>query len=112
MLIVLLSFSEFFARGRAKCLSLNYKPCMGRPTLINLSHAEVKYYLFMMISDKCTGSFTVLSSKICFPKETKDVNVKAFNIIKNKNEAETMAKHISCDCKCKFNSKACNSNQK
>ena len=33
-------------------------------------------------------------------------------MITNKNEAETMAKHVSCDCKCKFNSTACNSNQK
>ena len=33
-------------------------------------------------------------------------------MIRNKNEAETMVKHISCDCKCKFNIAACNSNQK
>ena len=35
-----------------------------------------------------------------------------FNMITNKNEAKTMKKNISCDCKCKFNSTACNSNQK
>ena len=28
------------------------------------------------------------------------------------NEAKTPIKHISCDCKLKFNSKTCNSNQK
>ena len=33
-------------------------------------------------------------------------------MITNKNEAKTMAKHISCDCKCKFNSTTSNSNQK
>ena len=33
-------------------------------------------------------------------------------MITSKNEAETMTKHVSCDCKCKFNSTACNSNQK
>ena len=34
-------------------------------------------------------------------------------MIKNKNEAKTLTKHIiSCDCKCKFNSTTCNSNQK
>ena len=27
-----------------------------------------------------------------------------FNMITNKNEAKTMKKNISCDCKCKFNS--------
>ena len=30
----------------------------------------------------------------------------------NKNETKTRANHISCDCKCKFNSTTCNSNQK
>ena len=33
-------------------------------------------------------------------------------MIANKNEVKTMAKHISCDCKYKFNSTTCNSNQK
>ena len=30
----------------------------------------------------------------------------------NKNEAKTMVRHISCDCKCKFNSATCNLSQK
>ena len=35
-------------------------------------------------------------------------------MITNKIEAKTMAKHISCDrkCKCKFSGTTCNSNQK
>ena len=33
-------------------------------------------------------------------------------MIKNKNEAKVMTEHISLDCKCKFNSRTCNSNQK
>ena len=32
-------------------------------------------------------------------------------MIANENEAKTMTKHISCDCKCKFNSATCNSNR-
>ena len=28
------------------------------------------------------------------------------------NETKTLLKHIACDCKCKFNSVTCNSNQK
>ena len=34
--------------------------------------------------------------------------VKALNMIRNKNESKAMAEHISCDCKCKFNSTTCN----
>ena len=45
-----------------------------------------------------------------FQKKQKTKNL--FNILRNKNEAKTMTKHISCDCKCKFNSATCNSNQK
>ena len=33
-------------------------------------------------------------------------------MIKNKKEGKIIAKHISCGCKCKFNSTTCNSNQK
>ena len=45
------------------------------------------------------------------PSKTKEVNVKAFNIITRTNKAKTMIKHISCDCKCRFNSTR-KSNQK
>ena len=66
----------------------------------------------MISLDKCTRSCNALSPKICVPKETKDINVKAFNTITNKNEAKTMTKFLSFDCKCKFNSTTCNLNQK
>ena len=56
------------------------------------------------MKDKCVGSCNVLSPKICVSKETKDINAKAFNMITNKDEAKAMTVHISCDCKCKFDS--------
>ena len=71
-----------------------------------------KYYPSMINLDKCTGGCNVLSPKICVPKETKDINVKSFNMITNKNEAKAIAKQISCDCKCKLNSATFNSNKK
>ena len=43
--------------------------------------------------------------------QKKDINVKAFKMITNKNETKTMTKYISCDCKFKFNSTTCNSDQ-
>ena len=42
----------------------------------------------------CNVKCNVLSQKICVPKETKDINVKAFNMITNKNEAKAMKKYI------------------
>ena len=44
-------------------------------------------------------------------QKKKDINVKAFTMITNKNEAKAMAEH-NCDCKSKFNCSVCNSNQK
>ena len=85
---------------------------MVRPTLNDMNPVECKYYPFMISLNKCTGSCKVLSPKICVPKEAKDINVKIFNMIANKNKAKVMTEHISCDCKCKFNSTICNSNQK
>ena len=85
---------------------------MVRPTLIDLIPVELKYYLLMISLDKCTGICNVLSPKMCVPKETKDINVKAFNMIINENEAKAMTEYISRDFKCKFNSTICNSNQK
>ena len=50
--------------------------------------------------------------KYVFQKKGKNINVKAFNMITNKNEANAMTEHISCDSKFKFNSTVCNSDQK
>ena len=93
-----MNFSSSLARSQLKCLFLNDEPCMVRPTLIDLNPVELKYYLFIISSDKCTGSCNVFSPKTCVPKETKYINVKAFKILTNKNETKTMARHISCDC--------------
>ena len=99
MFTVLLSFSESLA---TKCLFLNDEPCMIRPTLMNMNPVELKY----------TGSCNVLSPKIWVLKELKDIYVKVFNMITNKNKAKAITEHISCDCKCKFSSTTCNSKQK
>ena len=111
LFIVLLSFSESLVRDRTNCLFLNDEPCMVRHTLIDLNPNELKYYRFMITSNKFTRSCNVLSPKICVPKEAKDINVKAFNMITNKDEAKAMTVHISCDCKCKFNSTTCSNSK-
>ena len=62
---------SFSISSTTKYLSLNNKPCMVRPSLSDLNRVELNYYPFMINLDKCTGSFNVLSPKICVPKETK-----------------------------------------
>ena len=85
---------------------------MVRSTLIDMNPVQLEYYPFMIRLNKCSGSCNVLSPKICVPKETKDIYVKAFNMITNKNDTKAMTERISCDCKCKFNITPYNSKQK
>ena len=84
---------------------------MVRPTFIDMNLVEFELYPLRNSLNKCTGSCNVLSSKRCAPKEKKDISFKSFNIIANKNEANAMTEHILCDCKCKFNSTTCNSDE-
>ena len=86
-----------------KCLILNDEQCIVRPTIIDMIPVELKYYPFMISLNKCTGRCNVLFPKICVPKETKDINVKVFDMITKKDEAKAMTEHISCDYKRKFN---------
>ena len=91
---------------------LNYKPCITTPIPIDINPVGLKYYPLMINLNKCNGSCNVLSAKIFVSKERKDINIKAFNMIANKNEFKAMIEHISCGCKCKFNSTTFNSKQK
>ena len=109
--IVLLS-SLVRVADLTKCLFLNDEQFMVRHSLIDMNHVELNYYPFMISLNKCTGSCNILSPKICVSKESKDINVKAFNMLTNKDEVKTMPEQFSCDCKCKFNITTCNSNRK
>ena len=109
LFIVLLSFSISLA---TKYLFLNDGPCMVRPTLIDMNPNELEYYSFMISLNRSTKSCNVFPPKICFPKETKDINVMAFNMITNKDKVKAMTKHISCEFQCKFNTTTRNSKQR
>ena len=107
----IIKFEYPFSMQLNKMHFLNDEPGMVRPTLIDLNPVELKYYPLKISLDKFTESCNVLSPKRCVPKETKGINVTATNMIKNKSEAKTLTKYISCDCKYKFNSTICNSNK-
>ena len=90
-----------------------------QPTLIDLHpnefSQELKYYPFAVKLDRCTGSHNTLndlSKKVCIPNKTEDLNLSVFNRITGINESKTLTKHISYKCKCNFDGRKCNSNQK
>ena len=107
------------ASNHTKCVLLSNQKCMTQPTPINLYpneySEELCYYSFAVNLDRCDGNCNTLdelSNKVCVPNETKDLNLNVFNMVTGIKESRTLTKHISCKCKCKFNSKKCNSNQK
>ena len=101
-----------------KCVSLSNQKCMIQPTLINLNpneySQEFHYYPFGVKLDRCVGSCNALndlSNKEYVPNKTEDLNLSVFNIITETNELKTLTKHISCEYKCKFDGRKCNSDQ-
>ena len=107
------------ASMHTKCLSLSNQKCEIQPTFINL-HPSNEYsqefhcYPFTLKLDKYVWSCNTLndlSNKVCFPNKTEDLNQSVFNIFTGINELKTSTKHISCECKFKFEERKSNSNQ-
>ena len=104
--------------NHTKYVSLSNQKCMIQPTLINLPpnncSQEFRYYPFLLKLDRRVGSSNTpndLSNKVCVPNKIEDLNISVFNIITAINESKTSTKDISCECKCKFDGKICNSRQ-
>ena len=97
---------------------LSNEKCKIQTTLINLHSneygQEFHYHSFAVKLDRFAGSCNTpneLSNKVCVPNKTKDLNLSLFNMIAGINESKTLTNHISCECKCKFNGRKCNSDQ-
>ena len=105
--------------NHTKCVSLSNQKCMTQPTLINWHtneyNQEFHNYSFVVKLDRCVGSCNTLNdlpNKVCVPNKTEDLSIHVPKMIKRKNESKTLTKDISCECKCKFDGRRCNSNKK
>ena len=97
------------ASNHTNWVLLSNRKCMIQPTLINLHPTEYiqefHYYSFAIKLDRCVGScdtLSDLSNKVCAPNKAEDLNLSLFNMITGINKLETLTKHISCECKCRF----------
>ena len=97
------------ASNHTKCVSLSRQKCEIQPTLINLHpneyNQELHYYPFAVKLDRCVGSCNTvndLSNNVCVPNKTEDLNLNVFNMVRGRNESKILTKHVSCECKCKF----------
>ena len=69
---------------------------------------EFHYYSFSIKLDWWVGNCNALndlSNKVCIPNKTENLNLSLFNMITGINESKTLTKHISCECRCKFDEK-------
>ena len=48
---------------------------------------------------------------MCFKQKRRFKSLRVFKMITGINESKTLTKYISCECKCKFDGRKCNSNQ-
>ena len=99
-------------------MSLSNQKRMTQPTLINLHPNEYsqkfQFYTFAVKLGRCVGSCNTLndlSNKVCVPNKTEGLNLSVFDIITEINESKALKKHISCECKCRFDGRKCNSDQ-
>ena len=90
---------------------------MIQPTLISLHpneySQEFHYYPFSVKLEDTLEVVLLLMTylmKYVF-KIKQDLNLPIFNIITGINELKTLTKHISCEFKCKFAGRSCNSDQ-
>ena len=118
MLIINLAISLFSVLkvNALECLSLINRKCMPRPKILNVNEGigEALFYPYIVLVDKCSGSFDTLDnhmSKICIPKIIKNVNMKVYNFLMRLNETRNVLWHESCKCVCRLNSSVCNSKQ-
>ena len=106
------------ASNHIKCVSLSNQKYMIQPILINLHpnkySQEIHYYPFSVKLDRYVGSFNTLndlSNKVYFSNKTENLNLCVLNMITGINDSKILTKHISCECKCNFYGKNCNSDQ-
>ena len=81
-------------------MSLDNQPSITRPTLIYLYPDGLRYYLFVVILDKCGASCNVTddpSSRIHASNKTEDVNLKVINMVTVTNESKIPLQHVSCN---------------
>ena len=104
--------------NHTKCVSLSNQTCMTQPTLNNLHPNDYsqEFYCnpFAVKLDRCVencNTLNNLSDKVCVPNKTEDLNLRMFSIITGINKSKTLTKYISCECKCRFYGRKCNSDQ-
>ena len=68
------------------------------------------HLLLNQIDGSC-NTLNVLSNKVFVSNKAEDLDLSVFKMVTVINESKTLTKHISCECKCKFDGRKYNLNQ-
>ena len=64
---------------------MNNQECKVRPEIVSVNSNEPAFYPFSIKTSKCSGICSSINdpySKVCVPDLAKNLNAKAFNLIK------------------------------
>ena len=83
---------------------------LTQPLIINLEthecNQEFHYYPFGLKLEICVGicnTLNDLSNKVCVSNKTEDLSLSV------SKKSKALTKQVSCECKCRFDGKKCNS---
>ena len=75
---------------------------MTQPATINLNPNEYTqglHFIHLRLIQVGCNTLSDLSSIVCVPNKTEDLNISMFNMITGISESEILAKHVWCKCK-------------
>ena len=96
-------------------VSINNQERKIRPEIINLNTNELLLYPYSIKINRCKGSCNTISdpyAKICVPDETKNTNVKVFNLMSRTNETRHIEWHKTCKYKFRLDASVCDNKQR
>ena len=103
----------FNVPDNTKSLFLNNQPSMARPTLsiqilMNTIKDYVAIHIWLIYIDVPEVVIPLMIHPIIYISQTKAYlreNLRVFDMVTGINESKTLAEHISCKCKCKYDGK-------
>ena len=93
---------NFLNVNSIECFSANNQEFKIRTEIINLNTNEPLFYTYSIKINRCKRSRNTINdpyAKICVPDQTKNTNVKAFNLMSRANQTTHIKwqKHVNVD---------------
>ena len=98
--------------NKPNCFSLKNQECKVRKVIVDNDYTTYPYKIKV---DKCFESCNDKDNpyfKVCLPDSIKNISVKCFDLISQKNVLKNISFHQSCQCGCLLDTKVCNNLQK